>query len=352
MNPVTSYHTTTSHHIQTSRLTVHYQTAGTGEPLLLIHGWPQTSHCWHKMIPALAEHYRVIAPDLRGFGLSELQSASEKSGLPLSREQLAADMASLLDALGIEKAYVAGHDWGGMVAFKLALDFPERIKKLCLIDCSTTHWPQWAAHGLWAKIPPLAEDFFAQGYEFFIRWCFAGEAATYPDNVTSPFPTQAMSGLDWCDEASVQHYIANLSQPVTQAASVSLYRDALPFYRQDEKAKWQLMSSEDCKAIWQYQGGPFKHPDYRSAICFAPEDLGKRIEAPSLYVYTPMLLPKGFNDGEPIPDYFPTGSIYADSISAPFADLRCLGINSGHFIPEEQPDLLSNALLTFLDKAL
>lgn len=332
-----------SHYIQTSRLSLHYQEAGTGEPLLLIHGWPQTSHCWHKMMPELARHFRVIAPDLRGFG------ESEKSGLPLSRKQLAADMISLLDALGIEQAHIAGHDWGGMVAFKMALDFPERINKLCLIDCSTTHWPHWAAHGLWAKVPSWAERFFELGHEAFIRWCFAGEAATYPSTVVSPFPAQGMPRLDWCDEASLQHYIDNLAQPGTQAASVSLYRDALPFYRQDGDGQWQMMSGDTCEAIWQHAGGPFRHPDYRHAICFAPEDLGKRIKTPALYVFTPLLLPKGFNNGEPVADYHPAGDAYADSISAPFPDLRCVGIQSGHFIPEEQPLILTTALLGFLN---
>ncbi|HSC76868.1 MAG TPA: alpha/beta hydrolase [Pseudomonadales bacterium] len=343
-----------SHHIRTSRLNMHYLEAGSGEPLLLIHGWPQTSHCWYKVMPELAKHFRVIAPDLRGFGLSELQGQSElhgqprKSGLPLSRDKLSADIVSLLNALDIKKAHIVGHDWGGMVAFKLALDFPDRVKKLCLIDCSTTHWPHWAVHGLWAKIPDLAEDFFAQGYKAFIRWCFTGVAATYPSTVVSPFPTQAMPGLDWCDADSLQHYITNLAQPDTRAASVSLYRDALPFYRQDDTGQWRAMTSDKCQAIWQYEGGPFKHPDYRSAICFAPEDLGKHIANPTLYVYTPMLLPKGFNNGEPVSDYHPAGDPYADSISAPFSDLRCIGIKSGHFIPEERPVELCAALLTFL----
>jgi pimeloyl-ACP methyl ester carboxylesterase len=335
------------HQIETSRLSLHYLEAGSGEPLLLIHGWPQTSHCWHKVMPELSKHFHVIAPDLRGFGLSELQGRSEESGIPFSRAQLAADMVSLLDALGIEKAHIAGHDWGGMIAFKLALDFPERIKKLCLIDCSTTHWPHWAAHGLWAKVPGWAEDFFAQGYEAFIRWCFNGEAANYPDGVISPFPAQALPVINWCDAEALAHYIANLAQEETQAASVSLYRDALPFYRQDDCGAWQLLTADECKAIWQHEGGPFRHPDYRSAICFAPEDLDKRITAPSLYVYTPMLLPKGFRQGEPIPDYQPGGDPYADSITAPFTSLRTVGINCGHFIPEECPLELTNRLLSF-----
>jgi len=328
--------------ITTSRLSLHYLEAGSGEPLLLIHGWPQTSHCWHKVMPELAKYYRVIAPDLRGFG------ESEKSGLPLSRAQLAADMVSLLDALDITTAHIAGHDWGGMVAFKLALDFPDRIKKLCLIDCSTTHWPHWAAHGLWSKVPGWAENFFACGYEPFIRWCFTGEKARYPDGVISPFPSQELPGMNWCDEQSLQHYIANLSMADTQAASVSLYRDALPFYRQDDAGAWQLMLPEACRAIWLHEGGPFRHPDYRGAICFAPEDLGKRISAPCLFIYTPMLLPKGFRDGISVPDYQPGGDTYANSISAPFANLRTIGINSGHFIPEECPQPLNHSLLSFL----
>lgn len=334
-----------SHHIRTRRLNLHYLEAGTGEPLLLIHGWPQTSHCWHKMLPILAQHYRVIAPDLRGFGLSE------KSGLPLSRAQLAADIASLLDALQIPNAKIAGHDWGGMIALKLALDFPAYVKQLCLIDCSTTHWPHWAAHGLWAKVSGWAEIFFAQGYEAFVRWCFSGEAASYPEGLISPFPTQAIAGLDWCAPENLQHYIDNLSQPGTQAASVSLYRDALPFYRKDSAGQWQLMRDEVCKAIWQYEGGPFRHPDYRSAICFAPEDLGKQVQVPALYIYTPMLLPRGFLDGQPIPDYQPHGDPFSDSISACFVDLRCAGIQSGHFIPEEQPAQLGRLLLDFFAPA-
>lgn len=329
--------------IHTGRLALHYLEAGRGEPLLLIHGWPQTSHCWHKVMPELAKHFRVIAPDLRGFG------ASEKSGLPLSRRQLADDMLSLLDALEIDTAHVVGHDWGGMVAFKLALEYPQRIGKLCLVDCSTTHWPHWAAHGLWAKVPGWAEDFFARSHDSFIRWCLGGEAAHYPDGTMSPFPTDAMPGLDWCDAASLQHYLDNLAQPGTQAASVSLYRDALPFYRQDNSnGHWQTMTAAECRAIWLHEGGPFRHPDYRSAICFAPEDLGRKTGHSSLFIYTPMLQPKGFRDGQPLPGYLPAGDAYSDSISAPFSQLQCAGIACGHFIPEELPQALLDTLLPFL----
>jgi pimeloyl-ACP methyl ester carboxylesterase len=330
-----------SHRIQTARLGIHYLEAGVGEPLVLIHGWPQTSHCWNKVMPALARKFRVIAPDLRGFGLSD------KDGLPLSRAQLAADIVSLLDALEIEKAHIAGHDWGGMVALKMAFDSPDRINKLCLIDCSTTHWPHWALHGLWAKIPGWAEAFFASGHASFIRWCFRGALPTYPDGIISPFPSKAMPGLDWCDDVSLQHYLDNLAQTGTQAASVSLYRDALPFYRQDTCGTWQAMDATVCQTLWQYEGGAFRHPSYREAICFAPEDLGKTVNVPALYVYTPMLLPGGFQDGAPLPRYQPSGNTFADSIAAPFADLTCVGIACGHFVPEEKPLELGDTLASF-----
>lgn len=337
-----------SRHIATSRLNLHVIEAGTAHrgnapSLLLVHGWPQTAHCWHKLIPALAEQRHILAPDLRGFG------QSDKQGLPLSRAQLAADLLSLLDQEGLKEVDVVGHDWGGMVALKLAFDAPDRVTRLALVDCSTTHWPHWAAHGLWAKIPGWAEDYFARCHPDFVRWCFAGEAASYPSDVISPFPPQAMPGLDWCDAESLAHYLDNLADPAVQAASISLYRDALPFYRQQSDGHWQVMSVAACQGIWAHPGGPFKHPDYRSALCFAPEDLSKRLKHPVLYVYTPLLQPRGFDsEGKPIPGFIPGGDIFSDSLTAPFTDLSAVGIRSGHFVPEEKPAELLAALKSFL----
>lgn len=334
--------TPVSHLLPTPRLPLHLLEAGSGEPLVLIHGWPQTAHCWHRLIPRLATRWRVIAPDLRGFGLSG------KEGLPLSRAQLAADIAGLLDTLGLESAHIVGHDWGGMVALKLAFDCPDRVRSLTLVDCSTTHWPHWAAHGLWAKVPGWAEAFFAQAHDPFIHWCFNGEAASYPPGIISPFPAQAMPGAGWCAAASLAHYRQHLADPAVQAASVSLYRDALPFFRPGHDGQWQAMTAADCQAIWQHPGGPFRHPDYQQAVCFAPEDLAKTVQCPALYVYTPMLLPRGFAQGQPVAGYRPGGDPFADSIVRPFARLQCAGIACGHFVPEERPEQLGDLLEDFL----
>jgi pimeloyl-ACP methyl ester carboxylesterase len=105
-------------------LRTHVALAGDGPPVLLMHGWPQHWYLWRDVIPLVAPHARVICPDFRGFGWSEVtESGYEK-------DQLKRDMLALLDALGVEEVTVAGHDWGGYVGFLLALEHPERVKGL------------------------------------------------------------------------------------------------------------------------------------------------------------------------------------------------------------------------------
>ena len=97
-------------------------------PVLLLHGWPQHAWCWRHVIPRLAGDYRLIAPDLRGFGWSDCPAGGYD---PLT---FAADAAALLDALEIERAHVIGHDWGGGAAFALALSAPERVDRMVILN--------------------------------------------------------------------------------------------------------------------------------------------------------------------------------------------------------------------------
>jgi pimeloyl-ACP methyl ester carboxylesterase len=102
---------------------MHVALAGDGPPVLMLHGWPQHWYLWRDVIPLVAPHARVIAPDFRGFGWSEVPDDGYE------KPQLARDMIALLDALGIDQVTIAGHDWGGYVGFLLALEHPERVRR-------------------------------------------------------------------------------------------------------------------------------------------------------------------------------------------------------------------------------
>jgi pimeloyl-ACP methyl ester carboxylesterase len=115
-------------------LDMHVALAGEGDALLLLHGFPDSSQLWRKMIPGLvAAGFRVIAPDQRGFGLT---SAPAKTNA-YSIEHIAADAIALLDALGIERAALMAHDWGSVIGWRLAADHPDRFS--CYVALSVGH---------------------------------------------------------------------------------------------------------------------------------------------------------------------------------------------------------------------
>jgi pimeloyl-ACP methyl ester carboxylesterase len=129
-------------------LRLHYAEAGAGDPLVLLHGWPQHWWCWRDTIGPLAARYRVICPDTRGQGWSE-GSATGYRGYRLHR--LAADLAGLLDALGIERVRLVGHDWGAAIGYRACLNWPERFERYVALAGVTP----WAASGapllLWLR---------------------------------------------------------------------------------------------------------------------------------------------------------------------------------------------------------
>jgi pimeloyl-ACP methyl ester carboxylesterase len=111
-------------HIETGRLRVHIAEAGSGPPLLLLHGWPQHWYAWRKLSPVLAGHHRVICPDLRGFGWTDAPADGYRTA------DLAADTVALLDALDLDRADVIGQGEGGRVGFELGLSQPGRVRRL------------------------------------------------------------------------------------------------------------------------------------------------------------------------------------------------------------------------------
>jgi pimeloyl-ACP methyl ester carboxylesterase len=119
----------THHYYDTGEVTLHYVSAGVGDPIVLLHGWPQSWYCWRKIMPALAERYTVIAPDLRGLGDSSRPLEGYEKHL------VAADIWTLLRThLKLEKFFLVGHDWGGPVAFCLAATHPDAVRRLVMLD--------------------------------------------------------------------------------------------------------------------------------------------------------------------------------------------------------------------------
>lgn len=114
--------------IKANGIQFHVAEAGSGEPLVLLHGWPQHWYMWRHQITELSKKYHVICPDLRGFGWSDAPPQGYK------KEELTDDIIALLDALKIDKAKLMGHDWGGWVGFLLCLREPKRIEKYLALN--------------------------------------------------------------------------------------------------------------------------------------------------------------------------------------------------------------------------
>lgn len=109
---------------------MHYVIGGKGELVVLLHGWPQTWYEWRKVMPSLAQHYTVLAPDLRGLG----DSNGPRSSRAFDKKTLASDVFALVKNLGFDKAVIVGHDWGGVVAFDYAFSYPAAVKKLAILE--------------------------------------------------------------------------------------------------------------------------------------------------------------------------------------------------------------------------
>ena len=140
---------------QVNGIRMHYVKMGEGPLLILLHGWPQTWYEWNDVMPALADKFTVIAPDLRGLGLSE------KTPTGYDKHTLAKDVAALIKHLGEKSAYVVGYDMGEKVAYVLSLLSPELVTKLILVDCMPpgTENMDPARGGMWHYGFHMAADF-------------------------------------------------------------------------------------------------------------------------------------------------------------------------------------------------
>jgi len=332
--------------VQTAGIRMHYLQQGTGDPVILIHGFPETSFEWRHQLAALGEHYAVFAPDTRGFG------QTEKPGNRVSRHLLARDIIDFMDALGIERAAVVGHDWGGIIAFKVAIDWPERVTRLALLDTLCTVWSPAAVHGYWFKAQPLPEEFFARYHRQFIEAIFTGESdPPLPVRPESPWQTSGRMGVRWATDEEIAHYAAAFADPASHESAISYYRYALPFHRVIPDAavshgeRFESLGEQKVAEMWRNPEGLEKHPLYADFMDYGPEDRHKRFPNPALWMYGTYLARR---PAESPVDHIPTGNPFVDQFSRYFPDLRARRVDAGHFFPEEAPAVTNETLLAFL----
>lgn len=166
--------------IQTSEVKINLVKGGKGYPLLLLHGYPQTHVMWHKIAPKLAQDFTVIIPDLRGYGDSDKpQGMTDHSNY--SKRVMAQDQIEVMSQLGYEEFYLVGHDRGGRVAHRLTLDYPNKVKKLALLDIAPTYQMYTTTdrefatayyHWFFLIQPfPFPETLIKQNINFFLTHC-------------------------------------------------------------------------------------------------------------------------------------------------------------------------------------
>jgi pimeloyl-ACP methyl ester carboxylesterase len=339
----------TSGYLQTDDLRVHERRAGAGDhAVVFLHGFPQTSYQWRHQLEALSDAgYACFAPDNRGFG------GTDKPGARVSRQLLADDVIRYLDARGIDRCTLVGHDWGGIIAFKAAIDHPERFERVALLDTLCTVWSPAGTHGYWFKAEGLAEQFFADHAEDFIEVLFGGaDASVLGSRPANPWPIPGgvRPRPRWIDDEALAHYVAAFRDPAAQAHAISYYRYGLPFHvvSPDVSAthgeRFRSLSETDVAAMWLHPDGLEQHPLFAEFMDYGPDDRHKRFTAPTLWAY-------GAYRAGPVEQgrtTLPQGNPFFDQFSRYFPDLRARSVAAGHFLGEEAPAYINEVLLGFL----
>jgi len=199
--------------VATRGVSLHVAEAGDGPPLVLLHGWPQHWWSFRALIPRLAERYRVIAPDLRGWGWSDAPPGD------YAKTTFAADVLALLDAEDLDRVRLVGHDWGGYAAFLLALQHPERVERVVALDIAPP-WRTPAHPGQLLFLPFASYQFALATPRLGLRLMTSGRLV--------PLILRLGSGPRFrFGDDEVAAYTEPLREPARAAASVACYRTFL-----------------------------------------------------------------------------------------------------------------------------
>ena len=275
--------------IDTGEATIRVRHGGSGPPLLLLHGHPQTHVMWHLVAPRLAREFTVVAMDLRGYGESS-KPATSADHEPYSKRAMARDCVAVMERLGFTRFDLAGHDRGGRVAYRLALDHPQRVRKLAILD-----------------ILPTVEHFRRTGMAFALgywHWFFLAQPSPLPEKMIGADP-------EWF----FRHRPGRRSVFTPEAEE-----DYVRCYKNPETIH---AACEDYRAAATYD---FKLDD---------ADRGHR------KIGSPVLVLWGARGS--LPNWYDVLAVWRDWAD----DLRGGAIQGGHFFPEEAPDETYAALRGF-----
>ncbi|MDA1118335.1 MAG: alpha/beta hydrolase [Proteobacteria bacterium] len=284
----------TLEHVAIASGKIRLRRGGKGPPLLLLHGNPQTHAMWHKVAPQLAERFSLILPDLRGYGGS-FKPPVTTDHAPYAKKEMAQDLVEVMEHFGHQKFFVAAHDRGARVAHRLALDHPERVQKLALMD-----------------IIPTLEHFertdmaMAMGY---YHWFWFAQPHPFPENVISAAPeawwrahtSREPKPPDFFEREALADYMAAIHDPEMIRGMCEDYRAAATIDLEHDRAsraagkkiqcpllvlwgrKAKIEAWYDALAIWrgycsaEVSGGPVDSGHYLAEE--APEAVVKRLGA-------------------------------------------------------------------------
>ncbi len=248
--------------------TIHARVGGKGQPLLLLHGYPQTHVMWHPIAESLSRSYRVIAPDLRGYG-----DSTAKDG-DFSFRAMAQDQVSLMEHLGHSSFHIVSHDRGARTAHRMVLDHPDAVRSIALLDILPTL-------DVWRTM----DDWLAKRY---YHWMFLAQSGEMPSRLISSNPVlflhSALLGLsgskELFDKAALAEYERAARNPNVVSAWCRDYRAAATIDLEHDRENLGETSQIPCLVLWGSKGVVDHHLDPVEAWrAWFPNAVGRSVEA-------------------------------------------------------------------------